>query len=56
LDVEAAVKALREKGVTFNIYPGFNQNELGILIVPGRAVQVAWLKDPDGNVLSVTNG
>ena len=54
-DVEEAVKALREKGVTFNIYPGFNQNELGILTVPRRTIQVAWLKDPDGNVLSVTN-
>jgi hypothetical protein len=54
-DVAAAVKALREKGVKFNIYQGFNQDELGILAVPGTAVRVAWFKDPDGNVLSVTN-
>ena len=54
-DVPAAVKALRQKGVTFNIYPHFHQDELGILAVPGGAVQVAWFKDPDGNVLSVTN-
>lgn len=54
-DVKAAVKALREKGVTFNIYPGFNQDELGILTLPGGAVHVAWFQDPDGNVLSVTN-
>ena len=54
-DVEATVKALREKGVTFNTYPGFNQSELGILTLPGGGLHVAWFKDPDGNVLSVTN-
>jgi catechol 2,3-dioxygenase-like lactoylglutathione lyase family enzyme len=55
-DVAAAVLALREKGVAFNVYPGFKQDELGILSVPGGDVRVAWMKDPDGNVLSVTNG
>jgi catechol 2,3-dioxygenase-like lactoylglutathione lyase family enzyme len=54
-DVEAAVIGLRERGVVFNIYPGFNQDQLGILTVPGTAIRVAWFKDPDGNVLSVTN-
>jgi hypothetical protein len=53
--VEATVKALREKGVAFNIYPGFSQDELGILTLPGGTVRVAWFRDPDGNVLSVTN-
>jgi catechol 2,3-dioxygenase-like lactoylglutathione lyase family enzyme len=54
-DVPTTVKALREKGLNFNIYPGFRQDELGILTVPGGVVRVAWFKDPDGNVLSVTN-
>jgi len=54
-DVAATVKALREKGVTFNIYPRFQQDELGIWTAPGGTVRVAWLKDPDGNVLSVTD-
>jgi catechol 2,3-dioxygenase-like lactoylglutathione lyase family enzyme len=54
-DVEVAVRALRENGVTFHIYPGFGQDELGIWNAPGGAVRVAWFKDPDGNVLSVTN-
>ncbi len=54
-DVEATVRALRENGVTFNIYQGFGQDELGIWSAPGGAVHVAWFKDPDGNVLSVTN-
>jgi catechol 2,3-dioxygenase-like lactoylglutathione lyase family enzyme len=54
-DVEATVRALHEKGITFNIYPGFGQDELGILTLPGGIVRVAWFKDPDGNVLSVAN-
>ncbi len=54
-DVLGTVKALREKGVTFNRYPRFTQDELGIWTAPGGTVRVAWLKDPDGNVLSVTN-
>jgi catechol 2,3-dioxygenase-like lactoylglutathione lyase family enzyme len=54
-DVLATVKALLEKGVVFNIYPHFRQDDLGILTIPGGTVQVAWFKDPDGNILSVTN-
>jgi catechol 2,3-dioxygenase-like lactoylglutathione lyase family enzyme len=55
-DVGATVRALREKGVAFEIYPHFRQDELGIWTAPGGTVRVAWFKDPDGNVLSVTNG
>jgi catechol 2,3-dioxygenase-like lactoylglutathione lyase family enzyme len=54
-DVTATVKALREKGVVFNIYPYFKQDELGIWTVPGGSTHVAWFKDPDGNVLSITD-
>jgi catechol 2,3-dioxygenase-like lactoylglutathione lyase family enzyme len=54
-DVAATVKALREKGVIFNTYQHVSQNELGIWTAPGGTVHVAWFKDPDGNVLSVTN-
>jgi catechol 2,3-dioxygenase-like lactoylglutathione lyase family enzyme len=54
-DVAAAVRELRGKGVTFNTYEGFHQDEFGILVVPGTEVRVAWFRDPDGNVLSVTN-
>ena len=54
-DVAATVRALREMGVAFNIYAGFHQDELGICNLPGGTVRVAWFKDPDGNVLSVTN-
>ena len=54
-DVQATVKALREKGVTFNLYPRFRQDKLGIWTAPGGSVSVAWFKDPGGNVLSLTN-
>ena len=53
-DVAATVKALRAQGAVFNIYEGFKQDESAILTLP-RGIQVAWFKDPDGNVLSVTN-
>jgi catechol 2,3-dioxygenase-like lactoylglutathione lyase family enzyme len=54
-DVASTVKALREKGVTFNSYQHVSQDEVGIWTAPGGALCVAWFKDPDGNVLSVTN-
>ena len=54
-DVAAAVRALRDQGVVFNLYPSFRQDELGILSLPGGTTRVAWFNDPDGNVLSVTN-
>lgn len=52
-DLRGVALALREKGVAFNFYRGFGQDELGILAVPGTSMSVAWFKDPDGNVLSV---
>jgi catechol 2,3-dioxygenase-like lactoylglutathione lyase family enzyme len=55
-DVARAVEALRVKGVTFNVYPHFARDGMGIWTAPGGAFRVAWLEDPDGNVLSVTDG
>jgi predicted enzyme related to lactoylglutathione lyase len=54
-DVEATVKALCERGVSFNVYRHITQDQFGIWTTPGGTVSVAWFKDPDGNVLSVTN-
>jgi catechol 2,3-dioxygenase-like lactoylglutathione lyase family enzyme len=54
-DTTATVKALREKGVVFNIYPRFKQDEFGVWTVPDGSAHVAWFKDPDGNVLSITD-
>ncbi len=50
-DVDAAVDELSGKGVTFERYDGFEQDEKGIARGPGP--QVAWFKDPAGNILSV---
>ena len=50
---EDSVRALGEKGVVFERFAGMRQDALGIWDSPGGA-RVAWFKDPDGNVLSVT--
>lgn len=52
-DIEKTVSEMRHKGVTFEIYGWFKQDELGIWNAPGGA-KVAWFKDPDGNLLSVS--
>jgi catechol 2,3-dioxygenase-like lactoylglutathione lyase family enzyme len=54
-DVAAIVKSLTDNGLTFQRYSHIPQDELGICTLPGGTVRVAWFKDPDGNVLSVTN-
>jgi catechol 2,3-dioxygenase-like lactoylglutathione lyase family enzyme len=54
-DVRAAVIALADRGVTFICLPHLTQDALGIWSAPGGSIQVAWLTDPDGNVLSITN-
>lgn len=51
--IEVAVSGLRAKGVSFERYSGLDQDPQGIWTAPGGA-KVAWFKDPDGNVLSVT--
>jgi len=52
-DIAAAVKMLETLGVTFERYPGMKQDELGIW-TPPNGDKVAWFKDPDGNVLSLS--
>jgi catechol 2,3-dioxygenase-like lactoylglutathione lyase family enzyme len=50
-DVEQAVDALTEKGVEMEQYEGFDQDEKGIM--RGNGPDIAWFKDPAGNVLAV---
>ena len=52
-DITAKVRGLRERGVTFERYGFLTQDEAGIWAAPGGA-RVAWFKDPDGNLLSLT--
>lgn len=51
--IEKTVADLGQKGVTFERFPGLPQDQQGIWAAPGGA-KVAWFKDPDGNVLSVS--
>ena len=51
-DVDAAVDDLAAKGVTFERYDGFDQDEKGI-DRNGPAGGIAWFKDPAGNILAV---
>jgi catechol 2,3-dioxygenase-like lactoylglutathione lyase family enzyme len=52
-DAETAARKLQQAGVRFERYGGMDQDELGIWTAPSGA-KVAWFKDPDGNILSVT--
>lgn len=49
-DIDTAVDALAERGVTFERYDGFQQDDKGIA---RGGPQIAWFTDPAGNVLSV---
>ncbi len=53
-DVAAAMDALEQKGVVFERYPNLGQDERGVCTFPGGD-KVAWFKDPDGNVLSISH-
>jgi catechol 2,3-dioxygenase-like lactoylglutathione lyase family enzyme len=55
-DMQASVQALSARGVTFEVYPGFGQDAHGVWTSPDGAAKVAWFKDPDGNLLSLTQG
>lgn len=52
-DVIAKAKELVKAGVKLERFEGMGQDELGIWASPSGA-RVAWFKDPDGNLLSIT--
>jgi catechol 2,3-dioxygenase-like lactoylglutathione lyase family enzyme len=52
-EIENVVRSLQKKGVHFEIFGFFKQGELGIWTAP-TGDKVAWFKDPDGNILSVS--
>ena len=52
-NIEEIVRALKKKGVHFEIFGFFKQDELGIWTAP-TGDKVAWFKDPDRNILSVS--
>jgi catechol 2,3-dioxygenase-like lactoylglutathione lyase family enzyme len=50
-DVEKAVDELSSRGVEMERYEGFGQDEKGIM--RGQGPDIAWFRDPAGNILSV---
>jgi catechol 2,3-dioxygenase-like lactoylglutathione lyase family enzyme len=52
-DISAKTKELMKRGVHFERFEGLAQDESGIWTTPSGA-KVAWFKDPDGNILSLT--
>jgi catechol 2,3-dioxygenase-like lactoylglutathione lyase family enzyme len=52
-DIEKLVAGLQAKGVRFERFGFLEQDALGIWTAPSGD-KVAWFKDPDGNVLSVS--
>jgi len=53
VDIERDVASLINKGVKFEKYDSLKQNDLGIWTSPSKA-KIAWIKDPDENLISLT--
>lgn len=54
-DVAGAIRSLREKGVVPHRPERASLDAEGVWTLPGGAGQVAWIADPEGNLLSITN-
>jgi len=52
-NIDATVAEAGQRGVNFEKYGFQGQDERGVWTAPGGA-KIAWFKDPDGNVLGVT--
>lgn len=52
-DIENKAAGLKKRGVVFERYSWMEQDQLGIWNSPAGA-RVAWFKDPDGNLLSLS--
>ena len=57
-DIDEAVDELMNRGVQFERYEGLPVDEKGILrgISQNRGPDIAWFKDPAGNILAVLKG
>ena len=54
-DVNASVRALAAAGVTFERFPGMDQDPDGVWRPTSETGGVAWFRDPDGNRLSLSH-
>ena len=52
-NIRDSVSGLAKRGIVFERYDFMEQDELGVWQAPSGA-KVAWFKDPDGNLLSLT--
>ena len=54
-DIDEAVDELKSRGVSFDRYAGMSQDEKGIMrgISQNMGPDIAWFKDPAGNMLAV---
>jgi catechol 2,3-dioxygenase-like lactoylglutathione lyase family enzyme len=52
-DARALAKAMAAGGIALERFSGMSQDEDGLWKSPGGAL-IGWFKDPDGNVLSIT--
>jgi catechol 2,3-dioxygenase-like lactoylglutathione lyase family enzyme len=50
-DIDLAVDELIGRGVSFERYPGMDQDDKGVM--RGEGPPIAWFTDPAGNVISV---
>jgi catechol 2,3-dioxygenase-like lactoylglutathione lyase family enzyme len=53
-DITRAVAGLIASGVGMERYEGLGQDDQGIWTAPDGKVRIVWFKDPDGNLLSLT--
>ncbi|HTX40872.1 MAG TPA: VOC family protein [Acidobacteriaceae bacterium] len=51
--IAATMNDLRQRGIAFERYPNIDQDADGVCTFP-NGDKVAWFKDPDGNVLSIS--
>lgn len=52
-DARATANNMTEGDIVFERYPGLSQDKDGLWRAPGGAL-IGWFKDPDGNLLSIT--
>lgn len=54
-DIDEAVDELNSRGVSFERYEGMSQDDKGIMrgLAQNRGPNIAWFKDPAGNMLAV---
>lgn len=52
--IRRTVAGLTKRGVVFERYPFMEQDDHGVWLAPS-GTSVAWFKDPDGNLLSLSD-